>query len=69
MLKQAYFGVILLIGTCLFFQLFVLLERPWESSIINQQHFVNEVGFLYILVHIVLFNGVVSDVYDRMWIG
>lgn len=69
MLNHAYFGVILLIGTCLFFQVFVLLERPWESSIINQQHFVNEVGFLYILVHLVLFNGLVNDVDDRIWIG
>lgn len=69
MLKSAYFGVMILIGTCLYFQFFVLTERPWESSIINQQHFVNECGFLFLLVHIALFNGLVNNVYGRLWLG
>ena len=69
MVNSAYSGVIILIGTCLYFQFFIITERPWESSIINQQHFVNECGLLFILAHLAMFNGLVMDVYARLWLG
>ena len=61
--------MLLLLLTCLFNCAMVICEAPWQNSLINLQHFVNEVFFYVLITGLIIFSGVVTDTHDLIKIG
>ena len=52
-----YMSVVILMSSCITMLALVYSEAPWEASIINLQHAVNEVAFYLVLCHVIIFCG------------
>ena len=59
--ENALFGAIALLLTCLFMITLVVLEAQWQDTLINRQHFVNEVFFYIFCATLMLFCGIIQD--------
>lgn len=59
--ESALFSATLLLLTCLFMMAIVCSEAPWVDSLINQQHFVNEVVLYVICACLMVFSGVITS--------
>ena len=63
------YGCMLLLMTCLWMMLLILVEGEWESRMINWQHLVNE-AILYILLCVLIcFCGLINDIRQNVEIG
>jgi cobalamin biosynthesis protein CobD/CbiB len=58
---NAFFGALILLLTCIFMMTLVVLEAQWQESLINRQHFVNEVFFYILCSALMLFCGIIQD--------
>ena len=67
--ELVFFGVLMILLTCLFFGYLILLESAWEDSLISQQHLMNEVGFYMICTTLLLFCGMIHETHQRYVIG
>ena len=59
--ENSFFGALILLLTSLFMMTLVLLEAQWQDTLINRQHFVNEVFFYLSCAALMLFCGIIQD--------
>lgn len=65
----AFYGVLLLLLTCLMMMGFILVEVHWEEQLINSQHLVNECFFYILCISLLLFSGVITDTRQSLALG
>lgn len=67
--EDSFFGALILLLTCMFMMAFVLVESQWEDTLINVQHFVNEIFFYLLCTSLMLFSGITKDSQQLLSLG
>ena len=56
-----YLGLVMLLLTCVLMLALILMEAQWTDSLINWQHFTNEVVFYVLLATLICFTGIMTE--------
>ena len=66
---KVFFGALLLLLNCLFMLCFLASEAQWEDSLINRQHFFNEVVLYLVFAALMCFSGLLTTVNESVSLG
>jgi len=58
---KVFFGVLLMLLSCLFMLCFIATEAQWENNLINRQNIFNEVIMYIVFSSMICFSGILTS--------